>query len=139
MSGNIIVVNQADIASILKDDNPSENRLSADYSELNEFHFSSLWSIILEVPYSESYESKIKVITSDDNEVWIVDIPDELTNLIASTTPAEQPDITKVWASTDEFKWGWSEENVGSLLKDLVSLSKEALSSNQSLIYWGAL
>ena len=139
MLGEIIVVELAEVETLIHEEQPAKNRTSATWKQLNEVHFSSLWAILLGVPDSEEYESKIKVITSNDGEIWIVVLPMELTELIAAQKDKEFEDIVTKWSATDEFKWGWTENDVKSLLNDLIKLAVEAKEKGKSLIYWGTL
>ena len=139
MSGNLIVVNLADIASLIDDDNPANNKPNIPCAELNEFHFSSLWAILLGNPSSDEYDSRVEVTQSEDGEKWVITIPNELIELIAKQTDSDMSPIASKWATIEEFKWGWSEATVSELFQGLVSLSKQAVNNDQALVYCGAL
>jgi hypothetical protein len=139
MLGEIIVIETNLIDSAIKEENPAANRASAHWKQLNEFHFASLWSILMGVAYSEEKESEIKIITSEDGETWVVSIPMELTELISTREGKDNSGIIEKWSAIEEFQWGWSKNDIEKLFKDLIELSIKAKNSGKALIYWGAL
>lgn len=139
MLGEIIVIDSDEIDTISKEGAPYESRISASWSQLNEFHFSSLWSILSGESGPEEVSSKLKVLTARDGEVWVVVFPAELTRHLAARLGENNASIVREWSAIEEFEWGWTEEDVGKLFSDLATLGEAALSNNKALIYWGAL
>lgn len=139
MLGEIIVVETQQAISIVNESNPSRGRVSATWKQLNEFHFAALWSIISGSSDSSDFESKLTILTADGGEVWVVVIPNELTELLFQRQNLDNSKIVNDWFLIEEFKWGWSKESVLSLFNDLVRLAVIAKKNNSSLVYWGKL
>lgn len=136
MFGEIIVIESNQIEAIIQDDQASNNRASAIWKQLNEFHFTSLWEALTN---SKIDDTQIKVLTSNDGETWVVAIPIELTKLIAERAEQDNSQIVSTWASSEEFKWGWSKSDISTLFNDLIKLATIANNNGQSLIYKGSL
>ncbi len=139
MLGELIVVESQKIEAVISEKAPNQHRESATWKELNEFHFAALWSILLNKTDFEVYESKIKVITAEEGEVWIVVLPAEFRDLIAAHHEKDISYIVSQWAIIDEFKWGWESKDIENLFKDLTRLANIAKQNGKDLIYWGRL
>lgn len=139
MLGELILIEKGRAESVIQEIKPYESRQSVEWKQVNEFHFSKLWSLLDGRFSAEDYESKLKIISSRKGEVWIIIVPDELARLIAERISVDNSALVKEWSRSDEFKWGWEEENVVELLNDLIKFSNSALKEGKSLIYWGSL
>lgn len=139
MLGDIVVIEETAVAKAIHEERPASTRSSAQWKQLNEFHFSSLWAILEGNSSSETYDPKMKILTSNNGEAWIVVFPKEYTQLLATLENKDNSSIVSKWATDDGFKRGWTESDIQQLLNDLVSLAVEALGKGRALIYWGQL
>ncbi len=138
MLGEIILIDDLKPSEILAESAPYESRKSQTWKQLNEFNFESLWEIL--TGKSEAIASgKLKVFSKDDGEVWLVVFSNGYRDLLAEASEADVEAISSQWATTEEFKWGWSQSDVQKLYKDLCSLGKDAKLKEHSLVYWGKL
>ena len=137
---DFIVLEADDYQSVLQEETPTEGRLSASWNGLTEVNIVQLWSILLDVTYTDERRKSLNILTTGPaEEKWLVVFPRELVSLLSNLEDLGKIKTEKAWAKTEEFKWGWKKKDVSDLLSDLIMLSKEADKKNEALILWGSL
>ena len=139
MFGELILIEAPEFQNIIGEQDPSQDRVSSTWKSLNEFHFESLYEILLKSSSNNMPNAELKVLTSESGDVWVIRLPFALVNLIKERADKDNESIVREWSSTDEFKWLFKEDDVRKLLEDLVELSIQAVKLNKELIYWGRL
>ena len=139
MFGEIIIFESEDITSVVLEEFPSSTRESKTWKQINEFHFSGLWEILVDEKGSGKFDSEISVVTAPNGDSWAFIIPKELVLLISECTGKGNVEVVEAWSEIEEFKWGWKPKDINSLFFDLVSLANGAKAAGRNLIYWGRL
>ena len=103
---------------------------------LDPVNLASLYFVIHNTPYRESYLEQFSVLHHDDETCdSLVEMPKSLCDALASLPSQKHADIVQSWKEKEGFSLGhWHEEFKRNVLLNLIELSKTSQDRRQPLL-----
>ncbi|MEZ5324634.1 MAG: hypothetical protein R3F19_06195 [Verrucomicrobiales bacterium] len=83
--------------------------------------------------------SEIERLTPSDAEEWIMSMPQDFIDTLASTEETAVPALAERFASVTADELGWSASEFTDVVADLASLARRAKAQGKSIYLWNCL
>ena len=111
-----------------------------EWHDLTELDFSSLWSVLQGVPWSQAHMDEFECIFStSDGERAIFRFPQDMISSLSDLAEDKFNNVAAGWIKEELEKLGCTQEEVERSVSDLARLSRSALTSGKSLYLWNSL
>ena len=110
----------------------------AEFRNLTGVEIGILWAHLVGEKWSVDKHMLTEIRFGDGGETWLLQVPNDLVQLLASLKDDDLAPLAEWWATTEEFQLRGADD-VDELLSALHALAKKAKSSGEGLFLWGSL
>lgn len=145
MLTDLIAANANEAPTILQSNSHSSGWPRLEAKGVDQVKLASLRFILKGIPpddepvivYMELFEP---LADGGDDGPWIVAVPDELLNLLASVHKSEVSSICVAWANTEEAKLdSWEASEIEPHFCELIRFANDAIAKDKRLLLWTSL
>ena len=137
---DLVIADEDDANRIAHSQYPLGEFTGIDIKGIDSVKLTTLHSILSGMPFEDLLAQYKPVIEASEDGPWVFLLPNDIVERLANLDESGITNISDQWGITEEFQLDrWSQNDVTTVLNDIVNLTRQASAQGKHVFAWMSL